>query len=178
MKKEYKEIKFSFDDIDSAVKKLKRSEGLVCGMFNGQMLYSDIDDLDSAYKKITGKTKSEFDKAIRKRQEEYEQRKKEHKSKIPELTKSWIQKGKIVLDEKYHKLWIEMVPIRLNDLYQGFELGACLEIVEKLNNDCELRSVKSIIEKQGHSGMSFSLVCSMIEALCDRGGEFVKYTKV
>lgn len=45
-----------------AVSELKSHESLVCGKFNDQMLYSDIDDLDSAYKKITGLAKSEFDK--------------------------------------------------------------------------------------------------------------------
>lgn len=61
----YREIEFGFGDISSAVKKLKSHKDLVCGSFNGQMLYSDIDDLDSAYVKITGKTKAEFDEAER-----------------------------------------------------------------------------------------------------------------
>ena len=58
----YKTIEFGIgNNIESAVKKLKSYNELVCGSFNGQMLYSDIDDLDSAYVKITGKTKYEFD---------------------------------------------------------------------------------------------------------------------
>jgi hypothetical protein len=178
MKKNYREIEFSAgQSIESAVKELKEHKDLVCGSFNGKMLYSDIDDMDSAFKKITGKTKAEFDEAERKRREEYEAENKRHEEAIPELTKEWIAKGKNILDEKYLELWNKIVPIRLRDLYKGFELGASLDIIKELNNDCELDKAKGIIEEQGHSGMSFGLVCSMIKELCDRGDEFVSYAR-
>lgn len=62
MKGNYRVIQFDAgQNIESAIKMLKRHNGLVCGSFNGQMLYSDIDDVDSAYKKIMGQTKAEFD---------------------------------------------------------------------------------------------------------------------
>lgn len=181
MKKNYREIEFSAgENIESAVNKLlsyKQKDELVCGQFNGQMLYSDIDDLDSAYKKVTGKAKVEFDEAARKSNEEYEEGKRKHEESIPEFTKEWIEKGKNILNEKHLELWSKIVPVRLKDLYQGFELGACLDIVEKLNSGCDLDVAKEIIEEQGHSGMSFGLVCSMVESFCDRGSEFVKYVR-
>jgi hypothetical protein len=177
----YKEIEFSpGENLESAVKELdsyKQKNELVCGSFNGHILYSDIDDIDSAFKKITGKTKSEFDEDERKRNEEYKEEKRKHKESIPDLTKEWEERGKRILDEKYHELWNKCVPIRLNDLYRGFELGACLDIVKQLNLGCELEIAKTIIEDQGHSGMSFSLVCSMVESFCDRGKEFVTLVK-
>lgn len=163
--------------IDSAIKELSKHEDLVCIEFNGKMLYSDIDDLNSAYKKITGKTKAEFDEAERKRQAEYEREKREHEDAIPKLTVEWIEKGKSILDKKHHELWTKIVPVRLGDLYRGMELGACLAIVEQLNKGCELEKAKTMIEEQGHSGMSFGLVCSMIREFCDRGNEFVKYAR-
>lgn len=173
----YKKIEFGFGNIESAVKEPQSHNGLVCGSFNGQMLYSDIDDLDSAYVKITGKTKAECDEAERVRQVEYQEQQRKHKEAIPELTKQWIEKGKTILDEKYHELWAKCVPIRLDDIYKGMELGNCLEIVEQLNKDEELEKVKPLIENQGHSGMSFGLVCAMITSFCDRGGEFVNYLR-
>ena len=173
----YKEIEFGFGNIESAVKELKSHNELVCGSFNGQMLYSDIDDLDSAYVKITGKTKAEFDEAERVRHEEYEEQKRKHKETIPELTKEWIEKGNTILDEKYRELWAKCVPVRLSDLYQGMELGMCLDIVKELNNNCSLDEAKVIIESQGHSGMSFGLICSMLKSFCDRGNEFVEYVR-
>ena len=177
MKKSYKEIEFGFGNIESAVEELKSHKELVCGSFNGKMLYSDIDDLDSAYKKITGKTKAEFDESERIIQEEYKEQQRKHKEAIPELTKEWIAKGKEVLDEKYLELWNKCVPIRLSDLYQGMELGATLDIVKELNAGCELDVAKGIIDGQGHSGMSFGLVCSMVKSFCDRGTEFVSYVR-
>ena len=177
MKNTHKEIEFGFGDIESAVKELKSHKGLVCGSFNGQMLYSDVDDLDSAYKKITGKTKAEFDADRKAENDKYKEDQQKHKEAIPELTKVWIGKGKAILDEKYLELWNKCVPIRLGDLYQGMELGNCLEIVEQLNKGEELEKVKPLIENQGHSGMSFGLVCSMVNSFCDRGTEFTSYVK-
>jgi hypothetical protein len=128
--KNYRKIDFGFGDISSAIEKLKpykESGELVYGEFNGQKLYSDIDDLDSAYKKITGKTKAEFDESERIWLEEYKEKQRKHEESIPELTKEWIEKGKSILDEKYHADWIECVPIRLGDLYHGMELKSTLD---------------------------------------------------
>jgi hypothetical protein len=181
MEKNYKKIELGIgSNIDFAIKELsqyKERGELVYGEFNGQKLYSDVDDLDSAYQKITGKTKAEYDEEVEKRHKEYQEEERRHKESIPELTKEWIEKGNTVLDEKYHELWAKCVPIRLNDLYRGFELGACLDIVKELNAGCELEVAKGTIEKQGHSGMSFGLVCSMVKSFCDRGSEFVSFVR-
>lgn len=179
MKTTYRKIEFmGGESIESAVKELSRykeSGELVYGEFNGQKLYSDTDDMDSAFKKVTGKTKQEFDEAERIRREEYEEQQRKHKEAIPELTKEWIEKGNTILDEKYRELWAKCVPVRLNDLYQGMELGATLEIVKELNSGCSMDEAKAIIENQGHSGMSFGLVRSMVAAFCDRGIEFASH---
>lgn len=175
MKKNYREIEYvAGESIESAINELKSHKDLVCASFNGQMLYSDIDDINSAYKKITGKTKAKFDKEMKQRQKEYEAEKKRHEAAIPELTKEWIEKGNLILDKKHHELWAKIVPVRLKDLYRGFELGACLDIVKELNAGCELDAAKKIIEEQGHSGMSHGLVCAMVHTFCDRGAEFCK----
>ncbi len=178
MENKYRKIEFGAgQNIESAIRELKEQKDLVCGSFNGQMLYSDIDDMDSAYKKITGKTKAEFDAEAKAENDRYEEEKRKHEEAIPELTKEWVEKGNAILAEKYHETWRKCVPIRLGDLYRGMELGATLDIVKELNAGCELETAKAIIEKQGHSGMSFGLVCSMVKSFCDRGGEFVNYAR-
>jgi len=178
MKTNYREIEFSpGKNITSAVKKLKSYGELVCGSFNGHMLYSDIDDVDSAYIKIIGITKAESDARLLKEHLEYEERKRKHKESIPELTKEWIEKGNFILDDKYYEYWAKCVPIRLGDLYEGMELGCTLDIVKELNSGCELEVAKGIIDGQDHSGMSFGLVCSMVKSFCDRGNEFVNYVR-
>jgi len=50
--KNYRKIEFKSKNIESAVKQLKSYKDLVYGIFNGKMLYSDIDNLDTAYKKL------------------------------------------------------------------------------------------------------------------------------
>ena len=109
--------------------------------------------------------------------EELKRKRAEHEAKIPELTKEWIDKGHKILDEQYWSEWDRCVPIRLNDLYKGMELGACLDIIETLNNNCSLDNAKTVIESQGHSVMSFGLVCAMVKSFCNRGEEFVNYVK-
>jgi hypothetical protein len=181
LKMEHRKIEFDAgDSIERAMQDLTRFKErgeLVYGEFNGQKLYSDVDDLDTAYKKITGKTKADFDTEQKAENDRYKEEQRKHKEAIPELTKEWIEKGNAILDEKYHETWAKCVPIRLDDLYQGMELGATLDIVKELNAGCELQKAKTIIEAQGHSGMSFGLVCSMVKSFCDRGQEFVSYVR-
>ena len=181
METNYRKIEFGAgDSIERAMQDLARFKErgeLVYGEFNGQKLYSDIDNVDSAYKKITGKTKSEFDAERKAENDKYKEEQKKHKEDIPELAKDWIEKGNAILDEQYHEKWAKCVPIRLDDLYQGMELGATLDIVKELNAGCEFEKAKEIIEGQGHSGMSFGLVCSMVKSFCNRGSEFVAYVR-
>ena len=113
----------------------------------------------------------------RKWREEYEQHEREHEAAIPELTKVWIAKGHEVLDKKYWEDWNRIVPIRLSDLYEGMELDNTLEIVEHLNSGGLLKTAKTILTNQGHSGMSASLVVSMVSKFCDRGNEFMDYIR-
>src|SRR5688572_18322622 len=140
----YRKIEFDpGENLDSAIVQLEehKSNGeLVYGEFNGQRLFSDKDDVDSAYKKVTGKTKSEYDAFLKEENNRYKEEKRKHEESIPELTKYWIDKGHSILDEKYREEWAKCVPIRLSDLYQGMELKACLDIVEALNSGCSMES--------------------------------------
>lgn len=178
MEKGCKEIEFGFGNIESAVAELeryaKRGER-VYGVFNGKKIYSDIDDVNSAYKKVTGKTKAAFDKELVKEREAYKEQERKHIEAIPELTEEWVEKGREIIDEKYMEKWEKCVPIRLGDLYRGFELGACLDIVKELNKGCSYKKAENIINEQGHSGMSYGLVCSMVRSFCDKGDSFVKF---
>lgn len=181
MNKKYEEIQFlAGNTIEHAVNELlsyKKEGKLVCGEFNGIILYSNTVTMDSAYRKITGKTKAEFDKSQKEWKEKYDKKKKEHEDKIPELTKLWMGKGREVLSEDRWEYWDKIVPVRLNDLYQGMELGASLDVVRILNNNGTLDEAKEKIDSQNHSGMSLGLVCAMVKEFSDRGKEFVEYIK-
>jgi hypothetical protein len=59
--------------------------------------------------------------------------KKTNAKATPELIKEWIEKGNVILDEKYRETWANGLPIRLSYLYKGMELEWCLDIVLELN---------------------------------------------
>lgn len=179
MTKEYEEIGFFIGNtVEHAVNELlsyKEDGKLVCGKFNGVMLYSDTVTMDSAYQTITGKTKAEFDKSQQEWKENYDREQKEHEDKIPELTKVWIERGREILSEDRWGHWDKLVPLRLNDMYRGMELGDSLDIVRILNSNGTFDEAKEKIGSQNHTGRSFSLVCAIVNEVSDRGNEFVTY---
>lgn len=177
----YKEIDlWAGCTIEQAVRMLldyKEKGKLAYGEFNGVILYSDTVTLDTAYKQITGKTKMECDKAHKEWCEDYDRKEREFKETIPSLIDEWVERGKEILTKDKWDYWTKIIPIRLGDLYHGMELGCCLDIVRILNNGGTLEEAKEEIYKQNHSGMSFSLICSMVKEFCERGEEFMVYVR-
>ena len=177
MDEEYYELDF-LGNLECAVHKLqdwnsKYKTRKACIMFNGHKLCSDTVTMDSAYMEVLGKTRAEFDEEQRKQREEWKRHDDEHKAAIPVLTKKWIEEGHKVLSEDKWSYWDEVVPIRLSDLYEGMELGQCLDIVKILKTG-DFNKAKETMENQGHSGMSWGLMKSMVKEFSDVGEEFVK----
>lgn len=169
---EYKEINFLCGwTIERAVRELHeraKDGNKYCGDFNGNKLTSDM-SIDDAYMLCIGQTFEQFTK----KQEENRQRLEEHKRKIPELSKYWIEEGHKVLSEDKWEMWDKCVPIRLGDfLYRGMELGQCLDIIRTVKEK-SIQDGIEVMRNQGHSGMSWSLMKSMIKAFCDCGDEFL-----
>ena len=181
--KKYTEIKFYGGiTIDSAVKELILSEingSPAFGYFNGEVLYSNTVSLDSAYLKITGKTRYEFIKQQENSLNEYKKEQQEYEKNIPNLINEYKKLGHDILSVDKWDKWDEIVPIRLRDLYKGMELDNCLEIaviLKQQGNEGFTRS-KEILNGQGHSEMSYGLVLSMIETFADYGEQFVEWIK-
>lgn len=86
----------------------------------------------------------------------------------------YIDEGHRLLDKKYWNNYDKIVPIRVNDLYGGMELGAFLEVIEDYKEHKDLQRCYDIFEKQGHSGMSASLVASLIYNFCEDGDKIVE----
>lgn len=176
---EFKEIEV-YGTIDTAVERLKMYDRMgekVRTCFNGVMLYSDTVTLDGAYKAITGMTKAEFEQEQEKLREELRAEEAEWEKTIPNEIQRWTNEGHAVLDEKYWKFWDKCVPIRVSDIYRGEELGATLEIVKALNEGCDFKEAQKLLDDQQHSGLSESLVLSMVSSFCDRGKEFCNERK-
>ena len=143
-----------------------------CGTFNGNILSSNM-TVDEAYIKCTGKTFKEFKDEQEKMRQDLIRREEDHKKKIPELTKYWIKEGHKVLSQDKWNEWDRCVPIRLDDLYDGMELGQCLDIIKTIK-DNSIGAGIEVMKNQGHSGMSLGLMKSMIYTFCDCGNEFVE----
>lgn len=176
MTKQHKELKLKLSTtVEQAVNLLieYRDAGeLVMCDFNGFKLYSDTVTMDNAYLTIVGKTKDEFDIQQGNFAKRMEEEDRKHKEEAPKLIEKYTQIGKELLDESKHKLWSDIVPVRVNDIYKGWDLKQFLDLVP-LINDKKYNEAKYLLENQDHSGMSYSLVCSMIHDLTLNGAEFV-----
>lgn len=87
----------------------------------------------------------------------------------------WIERGKQSLSPDKLELWNKIVPVRLNDLYQGMELGATLEVIDALKSGKTFGDAQKILNDQGHSVMSYGLMKSMLKAFYDDGDALVAH---
>lgn len=172
--KKYKEIRFrGYTDIKEAVAILQEynSRGeLVCGTFNGHILYSDQVTIDSAYFDLFGMSKEDFERAKQECLEGLKQEHAEYERKLPELMNEWITMGREILAEEHWDDWEKYVLNQSNQLYENLP-KQCLEVVEALNAGCSLEEAKAVLEQQGHSGASLVLVLDMIKQFSHRGRE-------
>ena len=53
------------------------------------------------------------------------------------------------------------------------ELGQCLDIIKTVKDNSIVAGIE-VMKNQGHSGMSWGLMKSMIYTFCDCGNEFVE----
>lgn len=171
-------------NIDDAYKQMKRcaiTTGRDCfGVFNGKKLFSTY-TLDECYKTLTGLTKSEFEEQRRKENEEYLKKEAEFKTSIPAKIEEYRKKAIGIIPDDKIEYWNNIVPVRLNDLYHGTELDCWLELVAELNKDIpkedKFQRCKGMFDKQGHSGMSASLLFSGLEEFHELGKELVEYIR-
>ena len=139
---------------------------------------SNLDDCVEMLQKITGKNKKDFDKA----QEEWREKTRIESELVEKAAKenipNWIERGHKIFSEDKWEEWDKIVPIRAEDLYHGMELDNTLQIQEILSSKYSEESfekAKKCMEEQGHSGMSWSLVCAMVKEFCTNGKEFLDY---
>ena len=88
------------------------------------------------------------------------------------MEKYWIEEGKKFITQEYEH-YVTCVPIRLRDIYQGWELDCLKELADPIN-DKEYETAKEILNKQNHSGMSYSLIKGMIITFLQNGDAFFK----
>ena len=149
------------------------------GEFNGHTIYS-YETLDEIFQKIVGMTKDEFYQYAKEEERKYQEQLKTHKEKIPELILYYKDKARGIIPEDKLEFWDNIVPIRLNDLYQGIELQCLLDIITILNDENKTKEDRfnncyELFYKQGHSGTSGIIVLYGLKQLHPLGYEFVDY---
>ena len=164
-------------NIKEALESIK-SEATRCGevcycKFNDSKIYS-TDSLNTAYLKITGKTYTEFMNDQAKAKDDWNRAEEEHKAKIPELSKYYIEKARGLVKDSELGEWDNCVPIRLGDLYHGMELEETLKACATMRDmsipyNERLKKAYNDFMAAGHSGMSASLVAGMIKKFCPDG---------
>lgn len=140
--------------------------------FNGHNLYSCDVTMDSAYIEITGQTKAEFDAEKEKWRKEYQERQEREKAETEAKIPVWIEKGEALIYPERMEKWQKCVEVRAGDIYNGKDLDAALDLMEKLESGASMEEVKEMFYKQDHSGASAGVVKSVVFHFSKRGPEF------
>ncbi len=175
IKETAKEDKTYVHKLDDAIKYLanakKRGENIYLN-FNGNKLYSLLDDEDSCYVKIVGMNKKEFDEQEKKYMEEFKKRREKEQEQRKVNIPKWIERGLKLIYPQRAEDWEICVNSRAKDIYNGAELNNALDIMECLNENGSLEDANKILSSMNHSGASYSLVMSIVANFCKRGPEF------
>ena len=109
-------------------------------------------------------------------QEEWHKNYKEAQERAKANIPNWIEKGEALIFPERYAEWEKGVVARASDLYHGLELDSALEIMTALENGASMEEAKQIFDKQEHSGMSASMVRSILFAFSSKGPEFLEAT--
>lgn len=176
----YTEI-FNFYDIDSMHKtihihKIDYPDKKFFASFNGIYFLSDDEDLTSEfmYKTIIGQSREEYMQKREKSISEARQRDVDYKKFIAKRTSDLIKAGMEVLNKNYWEKWVDIVPVRVMDIYNGMDLEWFLELHQELS-ESTFEHCKMIFETQGHSGMSASYTFSLIQHFAPQYIPFVRF---
>ena len=157
----------NIDDVYQALQEYKKQGQKYQVQFNGKLLNCDM-TLDECYILVTGMSYKDFHDKLQEMYEESQKELEEHKARTPELVKKWKKWGKENLSFFKRIKWNKCVPIRLDDLYQGWELDCFKEFFEAYKAGKSKKELKQVLQDQGHSGMSYGLICSMIYSFIDK----------
>ena len=176
---------YAGQELSEALLSLKL-EAKQCGedcfaVFNGKEVYS-TDSIDDAYNRVLGCSYNEHIAKVAEWRMQREKKEQEFREKIPELTDSYRNEARGIIAEKDLEHWDNIVPIRLSDLYHGWELRCTLDVVKIMNDtkssiEDRIAKAKDTFIQQGHSGMSASLMFAMLSVFSPNGEELVKELK-
>lgn len=146
--------------------------------FNGFIFFTDDDDLtiDHFYQTICGEPKAEHKAKQDQWLKDYSKRDLLQNTTNCELISSFIINGLQILPPEHYEKWIKIVPVRVMDLYHGWDLDNFLELYIALQNET-FESVKDRFYEQGHSGGSASIILGMLKEFSPKGKEFFEFLR-
>lgn len=138
----------NIDDVYQALQEYKKQGQKYQVHFNGKLLNCDM-TLDECYMLVTGMNYKAFHDKLQEMFEESQRKLEEHKANIPELTKKWKKWGKENLSFFKRRKWNKCVPIRLNDLYQGWELDCFKEFLKNIKQANQRKNLNRFYRIKG-----------------------------
>ena len=81
---------------------------------------------------------------------------------------SYIIRGHKVFKEDKLDTWDKVVPVRVDDLYNGLEVENALQIVEEYERSHDINECRRIFNEANHSGWSAGLVKVIIYQFYDK----------
>lgn len=93
-----------------------------------------------------------------------------------DIIKDYRSRARGIIREDKLKQWDDIVPIRVDDIYNGSELGSTLTLVKMLDiDDASFTVVKAEFISQNHSGISTNLMFQLLKEFSIYGEEFVDF---
>ncbi len=93
-----------------------------------------------------------------------------------DLVSSRIAKGEKLLYPERLKEWKEYVERSSNGLYGGMDVDAVIELMEVFENGGTMEDAQKAFDNQNHSGLSYSMVRSLMFRYAKKGPEFYEST--
>lgn len=180
IKKNSREIPaYAGDSLDKLVlqlENLRRQGKINCFVnFNGTKLYSIDVTMDSAYKECLGCTRKTWLKKEKKWAEDYKTKTEKWKKEAEEKLPLWIEEGKKYTHPAKFENWEKTCISSANNDYYGLEVRDALEIMKMIEDGIPFEDIKKVIEKQGHSGMTYSGMMNIILYYAKRGPAFYNF---
>ena len=163
------------DEVVAALETYKKNDINVFIQYNDKNLYSLLDDRDSCYMKVTGKTYEQYNEdreAFLKHMEE--QRIKQQINALERIPE-WTLRGYSIIYPQQRKQWDKCIKKRIEGPYVGDDLENALEIMEMLAKEGDLEKAYKIFDDANNSGGSAASVLDAVITFSEQGTQFYGY---
>lgn len=152
-----------------------QGEHIYCD-FNGHELHSDDISMDSAYMKVMGCTKAEYDHGMKKMREDFEKQLEIARQKAQENIPNCIARGRALIFPERYDEWEKCVNSIDTSLWSYLELNSALEIMEALENGVSIEEAATMFKAQENSAIFALFIRNVIFTFSNRGPEFWEAT--